>query len=194
MNYFLFIYSTVTDFARFLGLSLIHICALDQLDKISQDSSLVFEQVRADISGVVSYGIDSYESLQPSDVEADSFNKANYVKNIHKSGDLIESGTPAYKLSLIHILEHGARVTAKGNVIILGELKGSVTAGAAGNDQAVILAFSMSPLQLRIADHTSRFNEKNRRLGKGTMMASVEEGELKVFPLKKPFLSSLLDI
>lgn len=54
--------------------------ALDQLDKISQDSSLVFEQVRADISGVVSYGIDSYESLQTSDVEADSFNKANYVK------------------------------------------------------------------------------------------------------------------
>ena len=73
--------------------------ALDQLDKISQDSSLVFEQVRADISGVVSYGIDSYESLQPSDVEADSFNKANYVKNIHKSGDLIESGTPAYKIA-----------------------------------------------------------------------------------------------
>ena len=73
--------------------------ALDQLDKISQDSSLVFEQVRADISGVVSYGIDSYESLQTSDVEADSFNKANYVKNIHKSGDLIESGTPAYKIA-----------------------------------------------------------------------------------------------
>ncbi len=73
--------------------------ALDQLDKISQDSSLVFEQVRSDISGVVSYGIDSYESLQPSDVEADSFNKANYAKNIHKSGDLIESGTPAYKIA-----------------------------------------------------------------------------------------------
>ena len=79
-------------------------------------------------------------------------------------------------------------------MIILGELKGTVTAGAAGNDQAVILAFSMSPLQLRIADHTSRFNEKNRRFGKGTMMASVEEGKLKIFPLKKPFLSSLLDI
>ena len=75
---------------------------------------------------------------------------------------------------IIGDVEHGARVTAKGNVIILGELKGTVTAGAAGNDQAVILAFSMSPLQLRIADHTSRFNEKNRRLGKGTMMASVE--------------------
>ena len=30
--------------------------ALDQLDKISQDSSLVFEQVRSDTAGVVSYG------------------------------------------------------------------------------------------------------------------------------------------
>ena len=37
--------------------------ALDQLDKISQDSSLVFEQVRSDTAGVVSYGIDSYELL-----------------------------------------------------------------------------------------------------------------------------------
>ena len=91
-------------------------------------------------------------------------------------------------------VEHGARVTAKGNVIILGELKGTVTAGAAGNDQAVILAFSMSPLQLRIGNHTSRFNEKNHKLGKGTMIASVENGELKVLPLKKPFFSSLLDL
>lgn len=59
----------------------------------------MFEQVRSDTAGVVSYGIDSYESLQPSDIEAESFNKANYTKNIHKSGDLIESGTPAYKIA-----------------------------------------------------------------------------------------------
>ena len=57
----------------------------------------MFEQVRSDTAGVVSYGIDSYESLQPSDIEAESFNKANYTKNIHKSGDLIESGTPAIR-------------------------------------------------------------------------------------------------
>ena len=114
-----------------------------------------------------------------------------FYRGTLKRGDTLESEA---SIVIIGDVEHGARVTAKGNVIILGELKGTVTAGAAGNDQAVILAFSMSPLQLRIADHTSRFNEKNRRLGKGTMMASVEEGELKVFPLKKPFLSSLLDI
>ena len=116
---------------------------------------------------------------------------SQFYRGTLKRGDTLESEA---SIVIIGDVEHGARVTAKGNVIILGELKGTVTAGAAGNDQAVILAFSMSPLQLRIADHTSRFNEKNRRLGKGTMMASVEAGELKVFPLKKPFFSGLLDI
>ena len=114
-----------------------------------------------------------------------------FYRGTLKRGDVLESEA---SIVIIGDVEHGARVTAKGNVIILGELKGTVTAGAAGNDQAVILAFSMSPLQLRIGNHTSRFNEKNHKLGKGTMIASVENGELKVLPLKKPFFSSLLDL
>ena len=111
-----------------------------------------------------------------------------FYRGTLKRGDTLESEA---SIVIIGDVEHGARVTAKGNVIILGELKGTVTAG---NDQAVILAFSMSPLQLRIGNHTSRFNEKNHKLGKGTMIASVENGELKVLPLKKPFFSSLLDL
>ena len=111
-----------------------------------------------------------------------------FYRGTLKRGDTLESEA---SIVIIGDVEHGARVTAKGNVIILGELKGTV---AAGNDQAVILAFSMSPLQLRIGNHTSRFNEKNHKLGKGTMIASVENGELKVLPLKKPFFSSLLDL
>ena len=114
-----------------------------------------------------------------------------FYRGTLRSGQVLES---EHSIVIIGDVEHGARVTAKGNVIILGELKGTVTAGAAGNDQAVILAFSMSPLQLRIGNHTSRFNEKNHKLGKGTMIASVENGELKVLPLKKPFFSSLLDL
>ena len=45
-------------------------------------------------------------------------------------------------------MDHGARVTAKGNVIILGDLRGTVTAGVAGNLDAVIMAFEMAPLQI----------------------------------------------
>lgn len=72
--------------------------ALDQLDQLAKDSGAVFEQVHSDVSGVVSYGIDSYESMKPEDVEASSFDRSAYSKTVHKSGDLIESGTPAYKI------------------------------------------------------------------------------------------------
>lgn len=71
---------------------------LDQLDKLAEQSGAVFEQVRSDVSGVVSYGIDSFESITTSDVDAADFDRSTYVKTIHKSGDLIDSGSPAYKI------------------------------------------------------------------------------------------------
>ena len=72
--------------------------ALDQLDKLAEQSGAVFEQVRSDVSGVVSYGFDSYESMTAADVEAASFDRSAYSKTINKSGSLIDSGSPAYKI------------------------------------------------------------------------------------------------
>lgn len=72
--------------------------ALDQLDKLAQESGAVFEQVRTDVSGVVSYGFDSYEDITTADIEAESFNREKYSKTIKKSGDLIDNGMPAYKI------------------------------------------------------------------------------------------------
>ncbi len=50
----------------------------------------------------------------------------------------------------------GAQVTAGGNVIVMGVLRGTVHAGAAGNEQAVIVAFRLRPTQLRIANYIAR--------------------------------------
>ena len=72
--------------------------ALDQLDKLAEQSGAVFEQVRSDSSGVVSYGFDSYENMNTADVEASSFDRTAYTKSINKSGKLIDSGSPAYKI------------------------------------------------------------------------------------------------
>lgn len=72
--------------------------ALDQLDKLAEESGAVFEQVRADVSGVVSYGFDSYESITTGDIEAASFDRSSYSRLIKKSGKLIDSGDPAYKI------------------------------------------------------------------------------------------------
>ena len=116
---------------------------------------------------------------------------ASFNRGTLKRGDTLESEA---SIVIIGDVEHGARVTAKGNVIILGELKGTVTAGAAGNDQAVILAFPCLPCSCASEITPAGLMKKNHKLGKGTMIASVENGELKVLPLKKPFFSSLLDL
>lgn len=50
----------------------------------------------------------------------------------------------------------GAQVTATGDVIIVGALRGTVHAGAGGDEAAVVVAFRLEPTQLRIAHHVLR--------------------------------------
>lgn len=50
----------------------------------------------------------------------------------------------------------GAQVTAGGNVIVMGVLRGTVHAGATGDEQAAIMAFRLRPTQLRIANYITR--------------------------------------
>lgn len=49
-------------------------------------------------------------------------------------------------------VEPGARVIAKGNVVIVGALYGAVHAGASGDRDAFVVALSMRPKQLCIGD------------------------------------------
>lgn len=113
-----------------------------------------------------------------------------FYRGTLKRGDCLESEA---SIVIIGNVDHGARVTAKGNVIVLGELKGTVKAGVTGNPQAVVLALDMAPLQIRIGDLSSRFNERNKRLGRGPMIALVEDGAIVMRSLKKSFLNNMLN-
>ena len=113
-----------------------------------------------------------------------------FYRGTLKRGDCLESEA---SIVIIGNVDHGARVTAKGNVIVLGELKGTVTADVSGNPQAVVLALDMAPLQIRIGDLSSRFNERNKRLGRGPMIALVEDGAIVMRSLKKSFLNNMLN-
>tara|TARA_B100001971_G_C17920651_1_gene397603 strand:+ start:132 stop:452 length:321 start_codon:yes stop_codon:yes gene_type:complete len=46
----------------------------------------------------------------------------------------------------------GAEVRADGDVIVMGVLQGNAHAGAAGNTSAVIIALTLDPNRIRIAD------------------------------------------
>ena len=113
-----------------------------------------------------------------------------FYRGTLKRGDCLESEA---SIVIIGNVDHGARVTAKGNVIVLGELKGTVTAGVSGNPQAIVMALDMAPLQIRIGDLSSRFNERNKRLGRGPMIALVEDGAIVMRSLKKSFLNNMLN-
>lgn len=72
--------------------------ALDDLGDKMDKAGVNFQQIKSDQAGIVSYGVDSYESLDPSAVSEDVFDRSKYTKSITKSGTLIEKGAPVYKL------------------------------------------------------------------------------------------------
>ena len=50
-------------------------------------------------------------------------------------------------------------ITAVGNVIVIGSIKGSVEAGCMGNDNAYIFALDFKPTDVRISKTHCNFNE-----------------------------------
>ncbi|OAT85613.1 septum site-determining protein MinC [Desulfotomaculum copahuensis] len=86
------------------------------------------------------------------------------------TGDLIDDNTILVQRTLrsgqkVHFdgnivvlgdINPGAEVVATGNVIVMGSIRGVVHAGAAGDEEAVVMAFRLKPTQLRIATHITR--------------------------------------
>lgn len=73
----------------------------------------------------------------------------------------------------------GAKIIAVGDVVVWGRLRGMVHAGASGDDQAVICALDMTPMQLRIGGHIATSPEEKRRKTRPET-ARVREGRIVV--------------
>ena len=58
--------------------------AMDQLDALAAQAGAAFQQVRSDVSGVVSYSFDSFETMRPEEVEAASFDQSAYSRTQEK--------------------------------------------------------------------------------------------------------------
>ena len=117
-----------------------------------------------------------------------SSSTGQFYKGTLRKGDVLESEA---SIVIIGDVERGAKVTAKGNIIVLGSLKGAACAGVAGNKNAVVVAFEMAPNQVKISDITFHKAEKGKLLGRGPMMIVVENGRICSEPIKKNFFSSL---
>ena len=70
----------------------------------------------------------------------------------------------------------GAEIIASGSVVVWGRLRGTVHAGAEGDEKAVIAALDMRPMQLRIASIISVTPE--RRAKNQPEIARIENGRV----------------
>ncbi|MBC7765179.1 MAG: septum site-determining protein MinC [Hyphomonadaceae bacterium] len=59
-------------------------------------------------------------------------------------------------LVIIGDVNPGADLSARGNIVVMGNLRGIVHAGCDGNREAYVVALSLHPVQLRIADIITR--------------------------------------
>ena len=80
-----------------------------------------------------------------------------FYKGTLRSGQVLESET---SIIILGDVNPGARVISKGNVVVLGAMKGNAFVGAAGNESAFVAALSMDPMQIRIGDVIARSSDK----------------------------------
>lgn len=87
-------------------------------------------------------------------------------------------------VTLIGDVNPGAEVVAGGDVIVWGKLRGTVHAGAMGDDRAVVCALELAPSQIRIGPYVACSPERSRR-PKTPEIARVQEEGIVVEPWSK---------
>lgn len=116
-------------------------------------------------------------------------NTGQFYKGNLRSGQVLESET---SIIVIGDVKPGAKVVSKGNIIVLGALKGNAFAGAAGNENAFVLALDMSPMQVRIADIIARSpDETPKKAVKETKVAYIENGNIYIEPFTKDAVNDI---
>jgi len=115
-----------------------------------------------------------------------------FYKGTLRSGQVLESET---SIIILGDVNPGARVISKGNVVVLGAMKGNAFVGAAGNESAFVAALSMDPMQIRIGDVIARSSDKGQAKKKKTedvpKIAYVEDGNIYIEPITKDVLNDI---
>ncbi len=111
-----------------------------------------------------------------------------FYKGQLRSGQVLE-----FEQSVIVIgdVNPGASIISKGNIIILGSLRGTAYAGASGRKNSFIVAMDMQPIQLRIADVFATRASDSAKGPAEPRIAYVEDENIYIEPLTKSVLNDI---
>ena len=126
------------------------------------------------------------KSVQETLMEFDA-STGQFYKGHLRSGQVLE-----FEQSVIIIgdVNPGASIISKGNIIILGSLRGTAYAGASGKKNCFIVAMDMQPIQLRIADVFARASDNGKAVAE-PRIAFVESENIYIEPLNKSVLNDI---
>ncbi len=107
--------------------------------------------------------------------EHESGNPAVLVRRTIRSGQTIEY---AGHVVIFGDVNPGSEITAGGDVIVWGRLRGLVHAGASGDEGARVSALQLAPMQLRIGSHIARAPDDRGKSARGPEVARVKDGRI----------------
>lgn len=134
---------------------------------------------------------DYFKKAVEEKLEELSSHTGQFYKGTLRSGQVLESESSIIVLGDVN---PGARIISKGNVVVLGGLKGLVYAGANGNQDAFVVALEMAPMQIRIGDIIARSNDNVPVKPAKTInpkIAFVDDGNIYIENLDKNVLSDI---
>jgi septum site-determining protein MinC len=109
----------------------------------------------------------------------DESEEALFVKRTVRSGQTIQH--PGH-VTILGDVNPGGQVIASGDIVIWGKLRGTVHAGAGGDDGALVCALALAPTQLRIGNHIARSPEEDPQHPGVPEMARVQGEGIVVEP------------
>lgn len=95
------------------------------------------------------------------------------IESTIRSGQIVEYDG---NIVVLGDVNPGGILSASGNIIVIGALKGIARAGTDGNTEAVVVAFSLEPTQLKIADIISRKPDEEVEKSNCPEIARIQDG------------------
>jgi septum site-determining protein MinC len=96
-----------------------------------------------------------------------------FVKRTLRSGQCINYDGNVVVLGDVN---PGAEVIASGDIVVMGVFRGVAHAGAKGNEKSIIVAYSLQPTQLRIANIITRPPDEETSESNQPEIAKIKEG------------------
>ena len=116
-------------------------------------------------------------------------NSGQFFKGNLRSGQVLDVETSIIILG--GDINVGAQVISTGNVIVLGSLYGTVYAGAAGKENAFIVALKMNPMQIRISDVIARSSDEKQETPAEPQIAYLQDGAIYIDTLSRQTLTEI---